>query len=155
MKRGLTLAVAGAILVLSACGGAKTSRASYARALGHVCERANATIKTWGSDRTVGEAEALFADVRHGRVRASRAELEGLYRAAFQSFRTLTPPAGEQGTARQLLSTAVQLRTVLTRAFDLADSGNESAFQDADRELSFLGTQAGGLAYRLGARACG
>jgi hypothetical protein len=155
MKRVLTLAVTAAILVLSACGGGKPTRASYARALNHVCATANATIKNWGSKRTIGGAEALFADVRHGRIRATRAELEDLYRATVASFGKITSPAGEARVARQFLSTAMQLRAALKRAFDLADSGNESAFADADRELSFLGTQADGLARRLDARSCG
>jgi hypothetical protein len=155
MKKALYgAAAATAILGLSACGGSNPTRAGYARALNQVCARANATIKTWGSTRTLGEAEALFADVRHGRVQATSTELEHLYGKAVESYRKITPPTGERETARQFLDTAVELQAALKRAIDLADSGDQSAFEDADRELSSLGTEAGGLARRLGAQSC-
>jgi hypothetical protein len=48
----------------------------------------------------------------------------------------------------------MQLQSALSRAFDIADSGDPSALEDADHALSYLGTRAEGLARRLGAGAC-
>ena len=157
MKGVLALAAVVAMIPLfgSACSGKRATRAEYARALNQVCADANAKIKALGSRNRINDADTLLTASRHGLIKANGAEIEDLYRRADADFERITPPANEKETAGQFVETSERLAKTLKQAFDLADANpNPLEFENADREVSYLETKAGGLARRLGADLC-
>jgi hypothetical protein len=153
--RTLCTTLAGILLFASACGGGKPeTRAGYARGLNGVCARANAKLKALGSTKTVGDAEALLAGVRHGLVKLTEMELVDLYGKLADDVGKITAPPGERQIANQFVQASRQVRDEVRQAIGAADSGDQTRFADADRELVYLQTKAGRVALLLGADSC-